>query len=62
MKVFNESDKKIKFSFKIYKALFKQILKLILSKTIMKKKWPELNYKSDFAKPYQDMYDKVINV
>jgi len=62
MKVFDKPDKKIKFSLKIYKEAFKQILKLVLSKTIMKNRWPELNYKSDFDKPYQDMYDKVINV
>lgn len=62
MKVFNQLDRKIKFSFKIYKEAFKQILKLVLSKTIMKKRWPNLSYKSDFAKSYQDMYDKVIDV
>ncbi len=62
MKIFNKPDKKIKFSFQVWKEAFKQILKLILSKTIMKKRWPELNYKSNFAKHYQGMYDKAINV
>lgn len=62
LKIYNEPDKKIKYSIKIYLEIFKQILKLILSKTIMKKRWPNLRYKSDFAKKYQDMYDKAINV
>jgi len=62
MKVYNKPDKTVKYGFKIYKEASKQILKLILSKTIMKKRWPELKYESDFAKPYQDMYDKAINV
>ena len=42
--------------------MFKQLFKLVLSKTIMKNRWPELNYKSDFAKPYQDIYNKAIDV
>jgi len=62
IKVINEPDKKVQYSFKIYKEAFKQIVKLVLSKTIMKKRWSELNYKSDFAKPYQEMYNKVIDV
>jgi len=62
IKIFNKPDKKITFSFKIYKEAFKQILKLILSKTIFKKRWPNLNYKSDFAKKYQNMYDEAIIV
>jgi len=62
IKVFNQPDKKVKFGLKIYKEMAKQILKLILSKTIFSKRWSELNYKSDFAKPYQNMYDKVIDV
>jgi surface carbohydrate biosynthesis protein len=62
MKIYNQPDKEIKFNFKIYKETFKQILKLILSKTIFLKRWPELNYKSNFAKKYQDMYGNVINV
>lgn len=62
MKIYNQPNKKRKFSVKLYARMFKQLLKLILSKTIMKKRWPELNYKSDFSKPYQEMYDKVINV
>ncbi len=62
IKVFNESDKKIKYNFKIYKETFKQIVKILLSKTFFKKRWPHLHYKSNFAKKYQEMYDKVINV
>jgi surface carbohydrate biosynthesis protein len=62
LKVYNQSDKKIRFNLKIYHEAFKQILKLILSKTILRKKWPNLYYKKDFAKPYQNMYNKVINV
>jgi len=61
IKVYNQPDKEIKFTLKVYKEAFKQILKLILSKTIFQKRWPELNYKSNFAKKYQDMYDKVIS-
>ncbi len=62
MKVFNQSDKKIKYNFKIYTEALKQIIKLILSKTLLKKRWPSLDYKSNFAEKYQKMYDKVINV
>ena len=62
LEVFNRPDKKIKYGFKIYKEAFTQIIKLILSKTIMKKRWSELNYKSNFAEPYQEMYSKVIDV
>ncbi|KIM12168.1 MAG: hypothetical protein KU38_04515 [Sulfurovum sp. FS08-3] len=62
IKVFNEEDRKIKFSIKIYFQAARQILKLILSKTIFKNRWPNLKYKSDFAKKYQDMYSKAIDV
>ena len=62
VKLYNKPDRKIKYNLTIFKEAFKQILKLILSKTFMKKRWVELNYKSDFAKPYKDMYDKVIDV
>ena len=62
IKVFNQPNKKVKFGFKLYKEMFKQILKLILSKTIMRKRWSELDYKSDFAKSYQEMYNKAINI
>jgi len=62
IKFFNQPAKKIKFSFRIYIEASKQILKLILSKTIMRKRWSELNYQSDFAKPYQEMYNKAIDV
>jgi hypothetical protein len=46
----------------LYKEAIKQLLKLLLSKTILKKRWPALQYQSDFAKPYQKMYDNAINV
>ncbi|NOR55564.1 MAG: hypothetical protein GQ531_05095 [Sulfurovum sp.] len=62
MKVFNQPDKKVKYNFKIYMEALKQIIKLILSKTLLKKRWPDLDYKSDFSKKHQEMYDKVINV
>jgi len=62
LKILEQPDKNIKFSFKIYKEMFKQILKLILSKTIFRARWRELKYKSDFAKPYQEVYNKAINV
>nr|WP_038452479.1 hypothetical protein [Campylobacter iguaniorum] len=58
----NKEYKEIKFSFKIYIEAAKQILKLFLSKTILKNRWPELKYKSNFAKKYQDMYSKVIKI
>lgn len=62
VKVLNQPDKKIKNNLKIYKEAFKQLFKLFLSKTIFPNRWKNLKYKSDFAKPYQDMYDKVIDV
>ncbi len=62
MVVLNEPEKKVKFILKIYKGALKQLLKLFLSKTIFKNRWPHLKYSSDFAKPYQDMYDKAIHV
>ena len=62
LEVFRSEDKKITYSFKVYKEAFKQILKILLSKTIMKKRWSKLDHKSDFAKPYQDKYNKVIDV
>lgn len=62
IKELNKPNKKMKNSLKIYKEAFKQITKLILSKTIFRNRWKNLKYKSDFAKPYQDMYDKVIDV
>jgi hypothetical protein len=62
IEVFNQPNRKIKLNFKLYKSAFKQILKIALSKTIMRKRWPELKYKSNFAKQYQDMYQKVIDV
>jgi len=62
MKVLHQADKKRTFSVDLYKRAFMQLLKLLLSKTIMKKRWPNLKYKSDFAKPYQDAYAKVIDV
>ncbi|MGJ0308748.1 BFO_1060 family glycosyltransferase [Aliarcobacter cryaerophilus] len=61
IRVLNEDDKKIKFNNKIYKEAVKQILKLILSKTIFRNRWPNLKYKSNFAKPYQDAY-KLIGI
>lgn len=60
--VYNQPDKKIRLNFKIYFKGFKQILKLILSKTILREKYPNLNYKNDFAETYQNLYNKVINV
>jgi len=62
IKVFNKPDKKINYNLKIYIEALKQIIKLILSKTLLKKRWPNLDYNNSFAKKYQEMYDKVINV
>lgn len=62
VKVLNEKDREIKFSIKIYIEATKQILKFILSKTIFKNRWPNLKYKSDFAKKYQDIYSEAIDV
>ncbi len=62
IKVINQPDKKMKYNFKIYKEAFKQILKLILSKTLFKKKWTELKYKNNFVNSYHDIYEKAIDV
>jgi len=62
IKVLNEPAKNVNYGYKVYKEALKQLFKLFLSKTIMKKRWPELHYKSDFAKTYQEMYHKAINV
>jgi surface carbohydrate biosynthesis protein len=62
IKLYNLPSKKQKYNFLLYYNALKQIMKLTLSKTILKNRWKELNYKSNFAKPYQDLYDKVINV
>ncbi|MFX4237791.1 BFO_1060 family glycosyltransferase [Aliarcobacter butzleri] len=62
VKVLNEKDREIKFSIKIYIEAIKQVLKIILSKTIFKNRWPNLKYKSDFAKKYQDIYSEAIDV
>lgn len=62
MKVFNQEDKKIQFNAKIYFKAVKQIFRLILAKTVFRNRWVSLRYKSDFAKKYQDMYEKVIDV
>ena len=60
--ILSTPEKKIKYNLKIYKETIKQLIKLALSKTIMRKRWPELDYKSNFASSYQKMYNKVINV
>jgi len=62
MKVYEQPNKKIKYKLEFYPAMLKQFTKLVLSKLFIKKRWPELNYKSDFAKYYKVIYDKVINV
>jgi surface carbohydrate biosynthesis protein len=62
IKVLEQPDRKVKYKFKIYKEAFKQILKIILSKTIFRKRWPKLVHKRDFAKPYEEAYDKAIDV
>jgi len=62
MKVLNEPDKNVNYGYTVYKEAAKQLLKLFLSKTIMKNRWPKLHYKNDFAKPYQEMYNKAIDV
>ena len=61
MEIYNKPNKNIKYNYKLYIGMSKQIIKLMLSKTIMKKRWSELNYKSNFAKPYQEMYNKEID-
>jgi len=62
MTVYKQPDKKIIFNLKFYKEMGKQILKLILAKTIFKNRWQELNYTKDFAEKYQDIYKQAINV
>lgn len=60
IKIIPMECREIKFGFRIYIEAAKQICKLFLSKTIFKNRWPDLKYKSNFAKKYQDMYSKVI--
>ena len=60
IKVLGEQDRKIKFGVKIYVSAAKQILKIFLSKTIFKNRWPNLKYESDFAKRYYEIYSKAI--
>jgi hypothetical protein len=62
IKLLEQPDRKVKYGFEVYKEAFKQIIKIVLSKTILRNRWPELNYKRDFAKSYQKDYDKVIDV
>ena len=62
IKIYNLPEKKVKYPFNLYKHIVKQISKILLNKTVLKNRWQELNYKSDFAKNYQKMYEKVINV
>ena len=62
IRILNKPDKEVKYGYEMYKEAAKQLLKLLLSKTILKKRWPALQYQSDFAKPYQKMYDNAINV
>jgi len=61
-KVLNKSDRNIKYGIKIYIEAFKQIIKIFLSKTFFKRRWQNFNYESNFAKKYQEMYNKVIDV
>ena len=62
MKIYNQPDRNIKYNSKLYMGMVKQMLKLTLSKTIIKKRWSELEYRRDFPKPYQEMYNKAIDV
>lgn len=62
IKIYNEPNNHITFSLKIYKEAFKQIVKLFLSKTFLRKRWSNLNYRSNFPKKYQDMYSEAIDV
>lgn len=61
IKVYREPEKKIMYSLDIYQRAFKQNLKILLSKTIFPNRWKELDYKSDFARNYQDMYSDLID-
>lgn len=60
MKIYNQPDKKVMYGFRVYIEACKQLLKIILSKTVMKKRWPELHYKSNFAQPYKKIYFDAI--
>ena len=62
MEVFNLPNKKLKYNISFFKEIGKQFLKILLSKTVMKNRWQELNYDKNFAKKYQQEYEKVINV
>ncbi len=44
----------------IYQKIGKQMLKLLLAKTLLKRRWRHMCHYTDFALPYQTAYDRVI--
>ena len=62
LKVLRQPKKKKNFYFRIYKEAAKQLTKHVLSKTILRGRWPELKYKKNFAQPYHEIYSEVIDV
>lgn len=61
LELVNRENQPISFNFGIFKKIFKQILKLLLSRSVYKKRWPELDYQSDFYKPYERLYKNAID-
>jgi surface carbohydrate biosynthesis protein len=59
LKILNSNNKEQKYRFQIYQKAFKQFIKLAISKSILKNRWSELNYDSNFAKKYQDKYEII---
>lgn len=62
IEVWNEPHRKIKFPIKFYTELLKECLRVLLSKTIMPRRWSELRYKKDFAEKYRVMYKDYFNL
>ena len=61
-KILSLPEKKFKFNLIFFKEMGKQVLKIILSRTIIKGKWKKLNVEKDFATEYQKKYENAINV
>ena len=56
------SNRAWKSGARIYRKMGKQILKLLLAKTIFRKQWSHMRQHSGFAQSYQIEYDRVIHV
>lgn len=61
IKVLDSPERNIRVSPKIYVGAIMQITKIVLSKTLFRKRWPQLSYGRDFSKSYRDIYSEAIN-